>query len=414
MKHYEYFNTLLPHLTANREGPIASQITPSAAFGYASAQEAEAIFAGEAPKPVYARMGNPTGGKLEQALAKMEGGAGAVVTSSGMGAIAMVLTAFLQSGDRVLCVGGFFGGTFAMMRETMPRFGIEADFCDVDDFEKMEKSLEEGVKMVFAESVGNPNLRLPDIRRMAILCDRYGALFVVDNTLTPLIVQPLKMGADIVVYSTTKIVSGHSAALGGAAVFRALKSEEEKLTGERFFSIHPILKKGKGALMMVLKKRAMRDFGMSANAFASFLTMVGLETLALRTERVNASVEKLARQLHDEGVNVRHPSLQNHEHNLRYEALFEDGCGPILTIDCGSKERAFIFLNESKTVTLTANIGDNRTLALHMASTIYRDFTEEERRMMGVTPGLIRVSVGLETPRVLAEDMLSAWKRASG
>lgn len=414
MKHYEYFNTLLPHLTANREGPIASQITPSAAFGYASAQEAETIFAGEAPKPVYARMGNPTGGKLEQALAKMEGGAGGVVTSSGMGAIAMILTAFLQSGDRVLCAGGFFGGTYAMMKETMPRFGIEAEFCDVDDFEKMEKSLENGAKMLFVESVGNPNLRLPDIRRMAILCDQYGALFVVDNTLTPLIVQPLKMGADIVVYSTTKIISGHSAALGGAAVFRALKPEDEKLMNQKFSSIHPILKKGKAALMMVLKKRAMRDFGMSANAFASFLTMVGLETLALRTERVNTSVKKLAQLLHDEGVKVRHPSLAEHEHHLRYEALFADGCGPVMTIECGTKERAFAFLNESKMLIQTANIGDNRTLALHMASTIYRDFTEEERRQMGVTQGLIRLSVGLETPMALAEDMTGAWKKSLG
>jgi len=414
MKHYEYFNTLLPHLTANREGPIASQIVPSAAFGYASAQEAEAIFAGEAPKPVYARMGNPTAGKLEQALAKMERGAGAVVTSSGMGAIAMVLTAFLQSGDTVLCAGGFFGGTYAMMKDTMPRFGIETEFCDVDDFEKMEKSLENGAKILLVESVGNPNLRLPDIRRMAIMCDRYGALFVVDNTLTPLIVQPLKMGADIVVYSTTKIISGHSAALGGAAIFRALKDEDEKLMSLKFAPIHPFLKKGKGALMAVLKKRAMRDFGMSANAFASFLTMIGLETLALRTERVNSSVEKLAQLLHDEGVRVRHPSLAEHEHHLRYEALFADGCGPVVTIDCKTEERAFAFLNGLKIPIQTANIGDNRTLALHMASTIYRDFEEEERRQMGVTPGLVRVSVGLETPLALAEDMIGAWKKSVG
>ncbi len=413
MKHYEYFNTLLPHLTAEREGPIAPSVTPSAAFGYASAQEAEAIFAGEAPKPVYARMGNPTGGKLENALAKMEGGVGAVVTSSGMGAIAMVVTAFLQSGDRVLCVGGFFGGTYAMMKETMPRFGIEADFCDVDDFDAMQKSLESGVKMVFVESVGNPNLRLPDIRRMAILCDRYGALFVVDNTLTPLIVQPLKMGADIVIYSTTKIISGHSSALGGAAVFRAIKSEEEKLAGEKFAPIGPFLKKGKGAMMMVLKKRSMRDFGMSANAFASFLTMLGLETLALRTERVNRSVEKVAALLLDEGLKVRHPSLDNHEHRLRYEALFSDGCGPLITIDCGTKERAFSFLNESKLIIQTANIGDNRTLGLHAASTIYRDFENGDIKLLGVTPGLVRISIGLETPMALAEDMIEAWKKSS-
>ncbi len=414
MKQYEYFNTLLPHLTANREGPVASQITPSAAFGYASAQEAEAIFAGEAPKPVYARMGNPTGGKLEHALARMEGGAGAVVTSSGMGAIAMVLTAFLQSGDRVLCIGGFFGGTYGMVNETMPRFGIGAEFCDVDDFDTIEKALESGVKAVLVESVGNPNLRLPDIRRIGILCDRFRALFVVDNTLTPLIQQPLKMGADIVVYSTTKIISGHSAALGGAAVFRQIKESGEKLADTKFSAIHPMLEKGRGALMTVLKKRSLRDFGMSANPFASFLTMVGLETLALRTERINRSVERVARLLHDAGMKVRHPSLEHHEHHLRYEALFEDGCGPLLTVECGTKERAFAFLNETKLPIQTANIGDNRTLGLHMASTIYRDFEEGQRRSLGITPGLVRLSVGLETPHALAEDMIGAWERSSG
>ncbi|MCF6201749.1 MAG: aminotransferase class I/II-fold pyridoxal phosphate-dependent enzyme [Hydrogenimonas sp.] len=411
MKHYEYFNTLLPELTGNREGPVASVITPSAAFGYTSAQEAEAIFAGEAQKPVYARMGNPTGGKLENAITRMEGGAGAVVTSSGMGAIAMVLTAFLRSGDKVLCVGGFFGGTYAMMRETMPRFGIEALFCDTDEYDYIEKSLENGVKMVLIESVGNPNLRLPDIRRLALLCDRYKALFVVDNTLTPLIVQPLKMGADIVIYSTTKIISGHSAALGGAAVFRALKSEEEKLTDSKFKDLHPFLKKGKGALMMVLKKRSMRDFGMSANAFSSFLTLLGLETLALRVKRVNESVAKVVSILYDQGVKVRHPSLKYHEHNLRYEALFEDGCGPLFTVECSDKERAFALLNETKLVVQTANIGDNRTLGLHMSSTIYRDFDEESRKKMGVTPGLIRFSMGLQSPLAIAEDIIDAWKR---
>jgi len=153
---------------------------------------------------------------------------------------------------------------------------------------------------------------------------------------------------------------------------------------------------------------------MSANAFASFLTMIGLETLALRTERVNSSVEKLAQLLHDEGVRVRHPSLAEHEHHLRYEALFADGCGPVVTIDCKTEERAFAFLNGLKIPIQTANIGDNRTLALHMASTIYRDFEEEERRQMGVTPGLVRVSVGLETPLALAEDMIGAWKKSVG
>jgi len=410
--HYEYFNTLLPQLIGSKEGSIAPQIVPSAAFAYESAQEAEAIFSGEVAKPVYARMGNPTGGKLEAVLSKMEGGHGAVVTASGMGAVTMVLSAFCERDDRVLCIGGFFGGTYALMNETMPRFGVEPFFCDVDDFEEIKKILQDGVKIVLMESVGNPNLKLPDIRRIALLCNEYNTLLVVDNTLTPLVVQPFKMGADIVVYSTTKIISGHSAALGGAAVFRALRKEGEKLLDPKFSSIHPLLEKGEGAIMAILKKRAMRDLGMSANAFGSFLTLLGMETLTLRTKRINESVEKIATILHDNGIRVRHPSLEGHEHHLRYEALFEAGCGPLLTVECGTKERAFVFLNESKLLFQSANVGDNRTLGLHMASTIYRDFEALDRKILGITDGLVRISVGLESPVAIAEDIMAAWKTA--
>ncbi|WP_457597089.1 aminotransferase class I/II-fold pyridoxal phosphate-dependent enzyme [Hydrogenimonas sp.] len=412
MKRFEYFSTLLPQLAGEKEGPVAPPVVSSAAFGYASAQEAEAIFAGEVQKPFYARMGNPTGARLEKALAAMEGGAGAVVTASGMGAIAMAVTAFCEAGDTILGVGGFFGGTYALMNETLPRLGIEARFCDVDDFARIEESLREGVKLVLVESVGNPNLKLPDLAKLGRLCREYETLLAVDNTLTPLVVQPLKTGADLVLYSTTKIISGHSAALGGAVVFRGVGGEGEKLLSARYASLRPLLEKGKGAIGAILKKRAMRDFGMSANAFASFLTLLGLETLPLRMRRVNESTAKLAGLLHAERVRVRHPSLEGHEHHLRYEAHFPDGCGPLLTVECGTRARAFAFLNESKLLTQTANVGDNRTLGLHMASTIYRDFDELDRKILGITEGLVRISVGLESPVALAEDMLEAWKKA--
>ncbi|WP_456322649.1 trans-sulfuration enzyme family protein [Hydrogenimonas sp.] len=408
MRYYEYFNTLLPQLIGEKEGSVAPDITPSAAFAYHTSEEAEAIFAGESDKPIYARIGNPTSGKLETVLAKMEGAEGAVATASGMAAIAMVLTALCEKRDKVLCAGGFFSGTYAMIQETMPRFGIEGHFCNIDDFEEMEKLLQEGVKIVLCESVGNPNLKLPDIRRIALLCDRYNALFVVDNTLTPLIVQPLKMGADIVVYSTTKIICGHSAALGGAVIFRRVKESNEKLLDPKFSAIHSLLEKGPKAMMTVFKKRSMRDFGMSANAFASFLTLLGMETLALRTRRINENVKRVAKLLHHEGLKVRHPSLSGHEHHLRYEALFPDGCGPILTLDLETERKAFAFLDASKLLTLTANVGDNRTLGLHMASTIYRDFDEDTRLRLGVTDGLVRISIGLESPIAIAEDLIAA------
>jgi len=413
-KDFDYYNTLLVQSVGSKTGPIAPTLVSSAAFGYVDAQEAEGIFAGEVNKPLYARVGNPTNGKLESIVAKMEGGFGAIATASGMGALAMVTTALLKTGDEVLCIGGFFGGTYTLVNETLKRFGVSNSFCDVDDFTHIEAKLAAGVKMVLMESVGNPSLRLPDLKRIADLCDTYETLLVVDNTATPLLLRPLELGADIVVHSSTKNMSGHSAALGGIAVFRAVKEEGEKLRNDKYADVHKIIDKmGHKAFIPICKKRAIRDMGMTANAFGSFLTMLGLETLALRVERVNTSVAKVAEILDErlpEGISVNHPSLPGSEDYARYQLDFPNGCGPLLTLDAGTPERAFALLDNLKLATLTANIGDNRTLALHMQSTIYSDFTPEARKFLGVTEGLIRVSIGLEDPEAIAEDFLQAVK----
>lgn len=409
---FDYFNTLLVHSVGSKVGPIAPAIIPSAAYGYEDAEEAEGIFAAEVNKPLYARVGNPTNGKLEGIVAKMEGGFGAIATSSGMGAISMVCTAFLNTGDEMLCIGGFFGGTYSLVNETLARFGVTNSFCTVDDFDHIESTLQRGVKMVMMESVGNPSLTLPDVQRIIDLCNQYETVLMIDNTATPLLLRPLTMGADISVHSSTKNMSGHSAALGGVAVFRAVKEEGDKLMNEKYADVHKIVKKmGKKAFIPICKKRAIRDFGMTANAFGSFMTMMGLETLSLRVERINQSVETVSLLLDEklpEGVSVNHPCLPSSPDHARYKADFAQGCGPILSIDCGTKERAFAFLNKLNLVILTANIGDNRTLALHMTSTIYSDFNEEARKFLGVHEGFIRVSIGLEDPKAIAEDFLQA------
>jgi O-acetylhomoserine (thiol)-lyase len=409
---FDYFNTQLVHNVGSRVGAIAPTITPSAAFGYQDAQEAEGIFLATVNKPLYARVGNPSNAKLEKIVSDFEGGFGAIATSSGMGAISMVCTAFLNAGDEILCIGGFFGGTYSLVNETLARFAIHNSFCTVDDFAHIEATLKRGVKMVLFESVGNPSLTLPDIQRIIDLCNQYETVVMIDNTPTPLLVRPLMMGADIVIHSSTKNMSGHSSALGGVAVFRAVKEEGDKLLNEKYADLHKIVKKmGKKAFIPICKKRALRDYGMTANAFGSFMTMIGLETLSLRVERVNQSVAKVALMLDTQfpnGISVNHPSLASSPDNARYLSDFAQGCGPLLTIDCGTKERAFVFLNALKLVILTANIGDNRSLALHMTSTIYSDFDLKARTFLGVHEGLIRVSIGLEDPKSIAEDFLQA------
>jgi O-acetylhomoserine (thiol)-lyase len=411
---FNQFNTQLVHGVGSRIGAIAPTITPSAAYGYQDAQEAEGIFGASINKPLYARVGNPTNGKLESIMSQMEEGIGAIATSSGMGAIAMVATALLASGDEILCIGGFFGGTYSLVNETLARFGVTNTFCHVDDFEHIEKRLQYGIKMVFFESVGNPSLTLPNIQRIIDLCNQYDTVVMIDNTPTPLLVRPLLMGADIVVHSSTKNISGHSSSLGGVAIFREVNPQEDKLLHSKYRDLHKIINKmGKKALVAICKKRAMRDYGMSANAFGSYMTMIGLETLALRVERINQSVATVASLLEaglENGVTVDHPSLPSSSDHARYQSDFPQGCGPLLTLNCQTKERAFTLLNALKMVIQTANIGDNRTLALHMTSTIYSDFDAPTREFLGVDEGLIRVSIGLEDPHAIAHDFIEASK----
>ena len=252
-------------------------------------------------------------------------------------------------------------------------------------------------------------MRLPDIKKIANIANKYGVVLIVDNTITPLSLKPLELGADIVVYSTTKIISGNTSALGGCAVFRAINENDDKFKTQKYKDVHKFINKmGKMALIANAKKRALRDFGMSASAHASYQTMLGLETLALRMDRIVKSVEIVAKELSKAGVKVNHPSLASSEQNSKYKKLFSKGCGTLLTIDMGTKEDAFRFLNNSKIATLTANIGDNRTLALHMASTIYSDFNEEQKKFLGITEGLIRISIGLENPQDIIDDFIKA------
>lgn len=406
---FEEYMTRFVQQTGKKEGAISPAVINSASFAYGNSETGEGIFEGSVKKPLYARVGNPTSAQLEQILASMDGGIGAVAASSGMGATAMATLSLLRAGDEIISVGGLFGGTYSYFSETLARFGITPRFFDVDEFDAIEEAVNTATKMIFLESVGNPNMRLPDIAQIAAIAQRHGVALIVDNTITPLSVSPLSLGADIVVYSTTKIITGNASALGGAVVFRAIGEGQDKFKSDRYRDLSPFIQKmGSMALVANAKKRALRDFGMSASGFASYLTMLGLETLPLRMDRIVGSVETVAKALYEKGMDINHPSLPHHPHHERYRSQFANGCGTLLTIDLGSKEKAFEFLNRSKLVTITANIGDSRTLGLHMASTIYRDFDDETKAFLGITPGLVRISIGLESPESIVNDFLQA------
>jgi len=411
MNNFEEYCTKFVQSVGNKEGAVSPAVINSASFAYATPEIAEGIFEGNVKKPLYSRMGNPTTAKLESIMAEMDGGVAAIATSSGMGATTLACMSLLASGDEIISIGGLFGGTYALFSETLSRFGVKTHFFDVDDFKEIEEAINENTKIIFLESVGNPNMRLPDIKRIARIANDSGVILIIDNTITPLSISPLKLGADISIYSTTKIISGNSSALGGCAVFRSINDGDDKLKSPRYDFLTKFIKgAGKMALFANAKKRALRDLGMSANANASYQTMLGLETLPLRLSRISSSVETIALALDEAGLNINHPCLKSHPHNERYLNDFKNGCGTLFTIDMGSKKQAFEFLNKTKLATLTANIGDNRTLALHMASTIYRDFDEDIRKFLGISDGLIRVSIGLENPADIINDFIQASK----
>lgn len=392
------------------ESAISTPIVSSAAFAYENSQEGEDIFAGKSQKPLYSRMGNPTSSVLEEKLSQMEGGIGAVITSSGMGAITMSIMSLCSSGDEIISVGGLFGGSYALMTQTLPRFGIATHFLSCDEIASIESNITDKTKIIFCESIGNPNLRLPDLQMIGEIASKYGIAFIVDNTISPIVVKPFEYGADIVIYSTTKIISGNSSALGGVAIFKKVE-ENDKFHNSRYQFLKPFINKLQGkALIGCAKKRAMRDFGMSANANSSYQTLLGLETLPLRLQQINNSCEIVAAFLEKNGIKVNHPSLDNHSDNQLYKERYSAGVGSMITIDMGTKEKAFTFLDSSKLCILTANIGDSRTLALHMGSTIYSDFTQEQKEFLGITSGLIRVSIGLEDPKFICDDLLESYR----
>lgn len=389
---------------------ISTPVVNSATFSYENSKEAEDIFSGNLNKPMYSRMGNPTTAVLEEKLSEFEGAIGAVATSSGMGAISMVIMSLCKTKDEIISIGGLFGGTYGFMTQTLPRFGIKSHFFSVDEIDKVKNSINENTKIIYCESVGNPSLRLPDLKAIREIATKNNIAFIIDNTITPLIIKPFEYGADIIIYSTTKMLSGNSSALGGIALFRAIE-DNDKFHTSRYEFLKPFIKKlGKKALMGCSKKRALRDFGMSANANSSYQTLLGLETLDLRTQRINSSCEIVAKYLKQKGLDVNHPSLDDNIDNKIYKTIYSSGCGSMITIDLQTKQKAFKFLDSSKLLTLTANIGDSRTLGLHMSSTIYQDFNEEQKKFLGISEGLIRLSIGLEDPKVICDDLLYCFE----
>ena len=351
-------------------------------FVYSSAEEAEAAFKEEVDRFVYSRYGNPTVAMFEQRMRLLEGTEACFATASGMAAVFVALAALLGKGDRVVAARSLFGSCFVILAEILPRWGVETVFVDGADLDQWRKALAEPTTAVFFESPSNPMQELVDIRAVCDLAHAAGAQVVVDNVFgTPVFSKPLEQGADIIVYSATKHIDGQGRTLGGAVL------------GTAEFVNGPV-------------KNLMRHTGPAMSPFNAWVLLKGLETMSLRVEQMSRSSLTLARALeaHPKVSRVVHPWLESHpQHELAKAQMY--GGGTVVTFELdGGKEAAFALMNALQVVDISNNLGDTKSMITHPATTTHRRLGEEARRAVGITDGVLRVSVGLEDVQDLVED----------
>jgi O-acetylhomoserine (thiol)-lyase len=394
-------------------GETVPAVVQSVAYSYRTAAELAAVFEGLQEGYNYTRVGNPTTTALESRLATLDHARGAVATASGMAATAAVATALLQNGDHVVAAQGMFAGTVSLFEDTFSRFGVTTTFVDAGDTAAVLGALQDNTRMVFLEIMGNPKLDVPDLPRVAEVTRQRQIPLVVDNTvMTPALVCPGDLGADVVVYSTSKYIHGHGTAIGGAIIDTGRYDwtrgpfDAVRACGETY---------GEEAFLAHLRNLVCRNLGGCPAPWNSFLTVQGLQTLALRMQRHCENARQLAAWLrkHPDVTCTNYAGLESSPYYQRVKDLFAGNGGALLTFCLGSRERAWRFLDRVRLAKQAANLGDVHTLVIHPASTIFHSYDAETQKRMGVTEDMIRVSVGLEPWLELKQDFEQALAQAA-
>jgi O-acetylhomoserine (thiol)-lyase len=389
-------------------GATAPAIVQSTAFAYGSAEEIEAVFAGREAGYVYSRISNPTVGAFEARLTALEDGLGAIAVSSGMAAISSLALALAGSGEEIVAGSSLFGGTYSLFRHTLSRYGIGVRFVDPRNPAAFREAISDATRLVFVETIGNPKLDVPDIAAIAAITRERGIPLVVDSTVTtPLLVQPKRLGADLIVHSTSKFINGHGNAIGGIII----DAGTFDWSSPRFPHLAPFRARvGQFALLAALRNRICRDLGCCLAPFNAFLLSMGIETLGVRMERHCASAARLAAFLatHPKVDETGYPGLDMHPDHVLANRQFSGRYGALVTLTLGTRGRCFDFINRLRLAKNLANLGDTRTLVIHPASTICRDLDEEERLAMGAPEDLVRLSVGIEDPADILGDIEQA------
>lgn len=423
-KNYK-FETLQLHV-GQEEPDIASgaravPIYQTTSYVFKNSDEAEARFALKDAGNIYGRLTNSTQDVFEKRIAALEGGVAALATASGAAAIDYTIRSLAVAGDHVVASNTIYGGTYNLLEHTLPDYGITTTFVDPDDISNFENAIQDNTKLLYIETLGNPNSNVADIEEIAKVAHKHKIPLVVDNTFaTPYLVRPIEYGADIVVHSATKFIGGHGTAIGGVIVdsgkFDWVGSGKFPSLVEPNPSYHGVsFAKDVGAAAFVTKIRAilLRDTGATISPFHAFLFLQGLETLSLRVERHTENALKVVEYLnnHPQVEKVNHPSLASGEQKRLYDKYFPNGGGSIFTFEIkGDDTTAKKFIDHLEIFSLLANVADVKSLVIHPASTTHSQLSDKEKLEQGIRPNTIRLSIGTEHIDDIIADLDEAFK----
>lgn len=407
-------------------GARAVPIYQTTSYVFRDSDHAANLFALKELGNIYTRIMNPTTDVLEQRIAAIEGGTGALAVASGSAAITYALLAITRPGDEIVSGNNLYGGTYELLNYTFPKLGRKAVFVDSSDPDAFRKAVSARTRAIYIESVGNPKLDIPDFRAIADIAHAAGVPLVVDNTTAVGLVRPIEHGADIVVHSATKFIGGHGTSIGGSIVdsgkfawnngkFPELTEPDPSYHGLRYwdtFSSFPGL--GNVAFIFKVRLQLLRDTGAAISPFNSFLLLQGLETLHLRIQRHSENASKVAEYLsgHPKVSWVNYPGLPDHPSHELASRYLKGGYGALMGFGVkGGAEAGKSFIDQLKLFSHLANIGDSKSLVIQPATTTHQQLTPEEQIATGVTPDYIRLSIGIEDIEDIIADLEQALEK---
>ena len=423
-----HFETLQLHVGQEEADPAtgarAVPIYQTTSYVFNNSAHAAARFGLTDAGNIYGRLTNPTEDVLEKRIAALEGGVAGLAVASGAAAISYTIQALAQNGGHVVAQKTIYGGSYNLLEHTLPNFGITATFVDAHNLKEIEDAIQENTRLVYLETLGNPNADIPDLDAIAEIAHKHGLPVVVDNTFgTPYLIRPLEHGADIVVHSATKFIGGHGTSLGGIIVdggkfdwaasgnYPAIAAPNPSYHGISFVDAA-----GPAAFVTYVRAILLRDTGATISPFNAFLLLQGVETLSLRVERHAENTKKIVEYLanHPQVEKVNHPSLPDHPDHALYQKYFPNGGASIFTFQIkGGVKEAHAFIDHLKIFSLLANVADVKSLVIHPATTTHSQLSEQELLDQGIYQNTIRLSIGTENADDLIADMVATAREMS-